>query len=282
MRVAIAGLGLIGGSFAKAIKARTAHHVTGYDIDGETQERALREGAVDGTGAGGFGACDLGLVALYPADSVEFIKSAAPGMKRGSVIIDLCGVKRYVCSAVKRVELGEGVTFIGGHPMAGREEFGYDGSLSALFEGASMILTPEPSAPPDKLRAAEDFFISLGFAGVTVTTPERHDEMISFTSQLAHVVSSAYAQCPLAGGFEGFSAGSFGDMTRVAKLNERMWTELFLRNGDYLTEQIDALTCKLKEFRDSISGGDGDGLTRLLRGGRVIKEEFERKRKMQP
>jgi prephenate dehydrogenase len=277
MRVAIAGLGLIGGSFAKAIKARTAHHVTGYDIDGEVQERALREGAVDDTGSGGFELCDLGLVALYPADSVEFIKSAAPGMKRGSTIIDLCGVKRYVCSELRRAELGDGVTFIGGHPMAGREEFGYDGSIAALFERASMILTPEPSAPPDKLRIAEEFFISLGFAKVTLTTPERHDEMISFTSQLAHVVSSAYAQCPLAEGFEGFSAGSFGDMTRVAKLNERMWTELFMCNGDYLTEQIDALTGKLNEFRDSIAGGDGDGLTRLLRSGREIKERLERK-----
>ncbi|MDR1589942.1 MAG: prephenate dehydrogenase [Oscillospiraceae bacterium] len=275
MTVAIAGLGLIGGSFAKAIKARTAHRVVGYDIDGEVQARALREGAVDDTGEDGFVTCELALVALYPADSAAFIRAIAPGMKRGSMIIDLCGVKRYVCSEAARAELGEGVTFIGGHPMAGREEFGYGGSLAALFEGASMILTPEPSAPPDKLREAEDFFVSLGFAGVTLTTPERHDEMISFTSQLAHVVSSAYAQCPLAGGFEGFSAGSFGDMTRVAKLNERMWAELFLLNGDYLAEQIGALTDKLGEFREFITSGDTDGLTRLLRSGREAKESLE-------
>jgi prephenate dehydrogenase len=277
MRVAIAGLGLIGGSFAKAVKAKTPHHVTGYDADGAVSCGALHEGAIDAVDADGvFGDCDMALVALYPADSVSFIKRAAGAMKRGAVIVDLCGVKRYVCGELA-ANMGEGVTFIGGHPMAGREASGYEASSADLFEGASMILTPLPGTRGDKLREAEAFFLSLGFGKITLTTPERHDEMIAFTSQLAHVVSSAYAQCPLSESFDGFSAGSFGDMTRVAKLNEHMWTELFLRNADCLSEQIGALIANLENFRRCVSLRDGDALAELLRCGRIVKERLEEK-----
>lgn len=275
MRVAIAGLGLIGGSFAKAIKARTGHFVTGYDTDGAVAARALGDGSIDACGAEGFAECDLALVALYPGDSAEFILSIAGTMKRGSTIIDLCGVKRYVCARLEGLAAKTGVTFIGGHPMAGREASGYGASLESLFDGASMILTPSPGTPEDKLRAAEAFFLSLGFCKITLTTPERHDEMIAFTSQLAHVVSSAYALCPLSESFDGFSAGSFGDMTRVAKLNERMWTELFLLNADRLTEQIDALMDNLGKYRDCIASRDSAALTELLKNGRTVKERLE-------
>jgi prephenate dehydrogenase len=156
--------------------------------------------------------------------------------------------------------------------MAGREVGGFAHSLPTLFDNASMILTPQDDTPEEAVRAAGDFFLGLGFGRITITTPARHDEMIALTSQLAHVVSSAYAQNPLARDFSGFSAGSFGDMTRVAKLNEEMWTELFLSNGDFLTEQMDVILKNLEDFRKYIAEGDEKRLREKLKQGRLIKE----------
>jgi prephenate dehydrogenase len=275
MNIAIAGLGLIGGSFAKAIKARTRLRVAGYDVSPEVVEKALAAGAIDGAGLDGFAAADLVLVALYPGASMDFLRENAALFRDGAIVVDLCGVKRAVCDGAAALFKGSGVTFIGGHPMAGRELSGFDGSTAALFENASMILTPTDDTQPDKLKIAEDFFLSLGFRGITHTTPPRHDEMIAFTSQLAHIVSSAYAQNPIARGFDGFSAGSFGDMTRVAKLNEDMWTELFLLNADYLTEQLAVLMDNLTAFRKYIEAGDAASLRELLRQGRLIKESLD-------
>ncbi|MDR3278747.1 MAG: prephenate dehydrogenase [Oscillospiraceae bacterium] len=274
MNVAIAGLGLIGGSFAKAIKAKTRHRVTGYDNSPEVIEKAQLAGVIDGAGLDGFQTAGLVLVALYPGASLDFLRENAALFRDGAIIVDLCGVKRAVCGGAEELFKGSGVTFIGGHPMAGRELTGFDGSIPEMFENASMILTPNGDTPPDKLKTAEDFFLSLGFRGITRTTPPRHDEMIAFTSQLAHIVSSAYAQNPIVRGFGGFTAGSFGDMTRVAKLNEEMWTELFLLNGDYLTEQITVLTDNLSAFRKYIAEGDAARLRELLRQGRLIKESL--------
>ncbi|MDR2665727.1 MAG: prephenate dehydrogenase [Oscillospiraceae bacterium] len=281
MRVAIAGLGLIGGSFAKAIKARTDHYVSGYDTDRAVAERALDDGAVDSCGAEFFSLCDMALVALYPSESADFILKTAPTMKRGAIIVDLCGVKRYLFSRLDGHISTSGVVFIGGHPMAGREASGYGASQDSLFHGASMILTPPHGTPEDKLLAAQSFFLSLGFSNITLTTPERHDEMIAFTSQLAHVVSSAYALCPLSENFNGFSAGSFGDMTRVAKLNEHMWAELFLLNSDMLTVQIDALMDNLEKYRSYIASRDCATLTKMLMDGRLAKERLEKRERAQ-
>ncbi|MDR2088718.1 MAG: prephenate dehydrogenase [Clostridiales Family XIII bacterium] len=272
MKVAIAGLGLIGGSFAKTIKARTAHGVTGFDSSEAVGCAALAAGAIDSFGEAGFAEADIVLVALYPHASVEFIRAHASAFKRGALVIDLCGVKRRVCDRVAPLLSGSGVAFIGGHPMAGRESGGFAHSLPTLFDNASMILTPQGDLPAETVRAAGGFFLSLGFGRITLTTPARHDEMIALTSQLAHVVSSAYAQNPLARDFSGFSAGSFGDMTRVAKLNEDMWTELFLSNGDFLIKQIDVILKNLEDFRKYIAEGDEEGLREKLKQGRLIKE----------
>jgi prephenate dehydrogenase len=272
MRVAIAGLGLIGGSFARAIKLRTNHTVTGFDISEETTEKAVAAGAVDDAGLDGFHEADIVLIALYPGVSVDFMRSHAGDFKDGAIVIDLCGVKRFVVDSAREIFAGRDITFIGGHPMAGREISGFDGSAATLFDNASMILTPSPDTPKAALLLAEEFFLRIGFGRITHATTQRHDEMIAFTSQLAHIVSSAYAQNPVVTQFHGFAAGSFGDMTRVAKLNEEMWTELFLLNGDYLSEQIGVLTGNLKKFREYIDAGDADGLRGMLRDGRLIKE----------
>lgn len=278
MTIAIAGLGLIGGSFAKAIKLRTAHRVIGYDRSAETVRQALAENAVDQDGEGGFGGADFILVALYPGDTMSFLETRRDSFRPGAVIVDLCGVKRGVCEAAERLFSGRDITFIGGHPMAGRELSGFANSIPTLFDGASMILTPGDGTPEDRLAQAEDFFLSLGFGRITRTTPAHHDEMIAFTSQLAHIVSSAYVQCPLAEEFSGFSAGSFGDMTRVAKLNEDMWTELFMENADCLTGQLDTLIANLSGFRERLAVRDREGLRSALRRGRVMKEKLNGER----
>jgi len=272
MKIAIAGLGLIGGSFALAIKSKTNHTVVAYDRDDATCRAALDACAADEIELAGFETADLILIALYPRAAVEFLRENAPSFKRGAIVIDLCGVKRYVVDSAREVFAERDVTFIGGHPMAGREVSGFSGATATLFDGASMILTPESDTPVAALLLAEEFFLRLGFGRITRTDAATHDEMISFTSQLAHIVSSAYAQNPIASKFDGFSAGSFGDMTRVAKLNEEMWTELFLLNADYLTEQISVITGNLTELQRLIAAADADGLREMLRRGREMKE----------
>lgn len=273
MTIAVIGLGLIGGSLAKVIKGRTTHRVLGFDKSETTLRTAYENGTIDDI-CTNFDGVDLVFIALYPSAAVEFIKAQASAFKRGTIIVDLCGVKRYVCDSLDGV-LPEGVTFIGGHPMAGRECSGYENSIPTLFDGASMILTPDEDTMLEQIEKMCKFFRKIGFGHVEVTNPRRHDEVISYTSQLAHVVSSAYVKSPLARKHIGFSAGSFADMTRVAKLNEDMWTELFLHNSDFLTSQIDNVIDNLADFRNAISERDSDALKLLLRDGREIKEFLE-------
>ncbi|MDR0857519.1 MAG: prephenate dehydrogenase [Oscillospiraceae bacterium] len=275
MKIAIAGLGLIGGSFAKAIAARTRHRCIGYDTSPEILRKALESGQIEDASLGAFSEADIVLVALYPSAAVEFLKANSGSFKEGAIVIDLCGVKRYVTDSVNG--LFPHCTFIGGHPMAGRELSGFNAAQATLYDGASMILTPGENVPAETLKTCENFFLSLGFAKITLTTPEHHDEMIAFTSQMAHIVSSAYAQNPIVYSFDGFSAGSFADMTRVAKLNENMWTELFLLNRDYLTEQLDVLISQLTKFRKNISEANNKELNHMLRCGREIKEQIEKR-----
>lgn len=275
MNIAIIGLGLIGGSMALAVKEHTRHHVLGWDISAATLDEALRTGAVDEALAGDFSRCDMVLVALYPGDTVDFLEKHAALFPSGCLVIDLCGVKRLVCDRAETLFAGTEVTFIGGHPMAGREVSGFTHATGDLFRNASMILTPGGRTPKDKLEMAQAFFLELGFGRIQLSTPEHHDHVIAFTSQLAHVLSSSYAQCPAAKGFMGFSAGSFQDLTRVARMNETMWSELFLQNSDCLTEQIDHIMENLMIFRAAISGKDRPALTRMIHEGTVLKERLD-------
>lgn len=273
MTVAVIGLGLIGGSFAKAIKARTKHRVLGFDRSEHVLRAALQSDAVDAV-CSNFNGVDIAFIALYPDAAVEFVRQNAHSFCAGMTVIDLCGVKRRICDSLRGV-FPEGVRFIGGHPMAGRECSGFANSSPDMFAGASMILTPEDDIPLDDMETLGSFFTSLGFGHIEITTPEMHDEMIAYTSQLAHIVSSAYVKNPIAKKFIGFSAGSFSDLTRVAKLNEEMWAELFLHNADYLRVDIDKIIKNLTDFRDAIDENDTQALRTLLREGREIKEALE-------
>ena len=272
MNVGIVGLGLIGGSMAKSTKARTGHTVWGTDLDKETMTMARMCGAIDAPLAEeNLPQCDLILVAIRPGAAVEWVRTHAHLIAPSAILVDLCGVKRTVVSAITPIARERGFAYIGGHPMAGRERGGFTASSEDLYVGASMILTPDQRTDMQLLETLKAFFLDLGFAGLTFSDPEEHDRIIAFTSQLAHIVSSAYIKSPEAQRRRGFSAGSFQDMTRVARLDEDMWTELFLDDADYLTTELDELIVHLREYADAIRARDAQALRALLRDGREKK-----------
>ncbi len=272
LTVGIVGLGLIGGSMAKAAHS-CGHRVLGCDKAPEVMAQALAEGVLAGElTESALGECDLLLLALYPQAAVEHLTRWAPAVGRQCVVIDLCGVKRAVCGPLEQLARQHGFLYLGGHPMAGMEKSGYGVSRGDLFQKASMILTPAPDFPAPVLERVENWFLSLGFGRVQRSTPEEHDRIIALTSQLAHVISCAYIGSPTALGFLGFSAGSFQDMTRVARLNETMWTELFLENRDYLAQEIDSLAQRLAEYGRAVGQGDREALYSLLQQAHQRKE----------
>lgn len=276
MTVGIVGLGLIGGSLARSIKVHTDFEVLGMDINPQTMLQANLLGAIDGTlTEDNLVRCDVVLVALYPAAIVTWITEHQDAFRPGAWVIDCGGVKEAVCTPLNALAQGKPWHYCGGHPMAGREFSGFRYAKDDLFDRASMILTPPRDAGPEVLTWLKDFFLTIGFRRVQFTTPREHDEMIAYTSQLAHVVSSAYVKCPLAQKHRGFSAGSFADMTRVAKLNEDMWTELFFDNRDALLPEINGLIDRLVAYRDALAAEDHQAMKQLLREGREIKEALE-------
>ena len=275
MVVGICGLGLIGGSWAKAYKA-AGHTVLGYDINEATLGYTALAGITDGVlDESTIPTCDMLFVALYPKKSVEYLNSIAHLINKSTMVMDLCGTKAEICKCGFSLAERYGFTFVGGHPMAGTQYSGIKYARENLFKGAPMVLVPPIYDDIELLERIKGLLAPLGFGKFSVTTAEAHDKMIAFTSQLAHVVSNAYVKSPTAKGHKGFSAGSYKDMTRVAWLNEYMWTELFLENKEPLIFELDEIIHSLTEYRDAIANDDGDTLLGLLRDGRVAKEEID-------
>lgn len=272
MNVGIIGLGLIGGSMAKSVKARTAHTVWGLDTDAETMTLARICGAIDGTLTDeNLPQCDLILAAVRPGAAIEWVEAHGSNIAKSAILVDLCGVKRVVVGKIAPIAEKYGFAYIGGHPMAGLERGGFVNSSAGLYDGASMILTPDRRTDMQLLETLKAFFLDIGFANLTFSTPDEHDRIIAYTSQLAHISSSAYVKSPEAQKRRGFSAGSFRDMTRVARLDEAMWTELFLDNADYLTEELDILIEHLNQYLGALQGRDAEKLRSLLKEGRDRK-----------
>jgi len=272
MNIAVIGLGLIGGSLAKSIKARTSHTVYGCDINEETMMLARLCGAIDGElNEETLPQCDIILVSLRPAAAVDWVKKNADNISADTAVIDMCGVKRTVCTDMAAIAAEHGFAYIGGHPMAGKERGKFINSADSLFSGAPMILTPDERTTPQLLETLEKLFTDIGFARMVYTTPDEHDRIIAYTSQLAHITSSAYIKSPEAQRQRGFSAGSYRDMTRVAHLDEDMWTELCLDNADYLTEQVELLASHLQEYITALRERDENSLRALFRDGREKK-----------
>ena len=273
--VGILGLGLIGGSFAKAYHA-AGWTVLAADRDAAILSFAQMSGAVDGTlGAENAAQCDLILACICPEAAIAELTGLAPHIGEKPVVIDCCGTKRVVCEALFPVAEQYGFTYLGGHPMAGSHHSGFKYARENLYHNAPMVLVPPSFDDIALLQRVKELLAPAGFGHISVTTAQAHDEMIAFTSQMPHLISNAYIKSPTAAEHKGFSAGSYKDMTRVAWLNAPMWAELFLENRDCLLRELGWLMESLREYRTALEKNDLPELTRLLEEGKKRKEEVD-------
>lgn len=266
------GLGLIGGSLAKATRGNTSYTIYGADNNKSVIEEAQREHIIDyELRDDNAGELDFLVVTLYPSDVAQVIMKISGFLKPGCIVVDSTGVKECVCNEISRKLNEKNILFVGGHPMAGKEVSGYANSEAGLFCNASMILCKDDYTNEEAIDKAKDFYKEIGFNKVVITTPQIHDEIIAYTSQMAHVVSSAYIKSPTLSKRQGFSAGSYKDMTRVARLNENVWSDLFLANDQALLNEIDVFIKNMQEYRDAIAIRDRELLVNLLAKGRELK-----------
>ena len=275
MTVGILGLGLIGGSLARAY-ALDGHTVYAADRDESILAFAQLAGAVQAPlTAENLPECELVLLAVYPEASAAWLEENAPHISRDALVMDCCGVKQQICEKCFPLAEQFGFTFIGGHPMAGTQFSGFKHSRADLFQGAPMVLVPPRFDDMDLLDRAKSALKSCGFGSFSVTTARDHDRMIAFTSQMPHIISNAFIKSPTALEHKGFSAGSYRDLTRVAWLNPGMWAELFLENREFVIHELDTLLTSLASYRDAMAAQDRDTLITLLEEGKQRKEAVD-------
>ena len=275
MTVGILGLGLIGGSLARAY-AVAGHTVYAADKDETILSFAQLAGAADAPlTPESIPECDLILLAIYPEGCAQWLAENARHISRNTLVIDCCGVKERVCDACFPLAETYGFTFLGGHPMAGTQFSGFKYSRANLFEGAPMVLVPPRFDDMELLERAKNALAPCGFCSFSVTTAAEHDRMIAFTSQMPHIVSNAFIKSPTAASHRGFSAGSYKDLTRVAWLNPQMWAELFLENRKHVLTELDTLLTSLTAYRDAVAAEDRDTLIALLDEGKKRKEAVD-------
>jgi prephenate dehydrogenase len=278
MKVGIVGLGLIGGSLAKAYKCSGGTTVYGADTDGTILEFARLQGVIDGAlTPGTIALCECILLAVTPAAACEWLEENAPFIDKRTLVMDCCGTKRRICQTGFALATRFGFEFAGGHPMAGLHRWGYKNSREDLFRGACFVAVPRVFDDIILLERIKRSILPAGFGYISVTTAEKHDKLIAFTSQLAHIVSNAYIKSPTALEHRGFSAGSYQDLTRVAWLNPGMWAELFLENRENLLSELDTVISSLHEYREALEKSDPAELCRLLDEGSTRKEEVDGK-----
>ncbi|MBR4626373.1 MAG: prephenate dehydrogenase [Ruminococcus sp.] len=282
MKILVVGLGLIGGSMCKALKKYTRHTVTGCDLNHDIEFAALRDVAVDNAFDGELGGYDLAVIALFPEAAEKWLTENADKLDKTTLVTDVCGIKGEFSARMERIAEANGLRYIGIHPMAGKEFGGYYNSSADLFVKANFIIAPFPDSQPEDIAFLKKLAVDIGAGNIVVTSPENHDKMIAYTSQLAHIVSSAYVKSPELGLECGFSGGSFQDMTRIATMNEKMWTDLFMQNRENLQYELDLLIGNLKKYSDALKRGDRDGMLALIAEGREMKEDNLRHRVGQP
>ena len=282
MNILVAGLGLIGGSICKALKKYTGHTVTGFDINHDIEESAMRDVALDSVFDGSFSGFDVVITALFPDASEKFFRENIAKMDKNTLLTDVCGIKGDFSRRVRELAVGSGMRNIGIHPMAGKEFGGYHNSTPNLFRGANFIVTPTEQDSREDVEILKNLAVELGAGKIVVTSPDNHDKMIAYTSQLAHIVSSAYVKSPELLLECGFSGGSFQDMTRIATMNEKMWTELFMQNRENLLFELDTLLENLRKYRDALENSDYETMSGLIAEGRKLKEDNIRHRVGQP
>ena len=275
MKVGILGLGLIGGSLARAY-SKAGHSVYACEQDANMLGFAQLSGAVEGVlDKDTLPCCDLILLAIFAEGSAQWLESNAKLIAKNTLVIDCCGIKKTICKRCFPLAEEYGFTFIGGHPMAGSHNSGFKYSRSNLFQGAPMVLVPPRFDDPELLQWAVDALEPCKFGSFSVTTAEEHDKMIAFTSQMPHIVSNAFIKSPTALNHKGFSAGSYKDLTRVAWLNPQMWAELFMSNKDNVLFELNSYIKSLEAYKDAIIRDDEDMLIALLDEGRRRKEEVD-------
>ncbi len=274
MKIGIVGLGLIGGSLARALAESGKHFVLGLDRNRSSLLAAKMVGAIENElNDENIGECEMIIIALYPEATVEFVENYAQKIKKGAIVADCGGVKRPICAPCERLAEENGFVFIGAHPMAGTQFSGFNASRGNLYKNATMIITPKENTDIRALEKFRGVLNDAGFGAVNFTTPEEHDKVIAFTSQLPHIISNAYVKSHTAVKQKGFSAGSYRDLTRVSKLNEKMWTELFFENKDNLISEIDFLIDRLNEYSAALKSDDKEGLVALLKEGTDSKKQ---------
>jgi len=282
MKILIVGLGLIGGSLCKALKKYTTHYVVGCDINHDIEFAALRDVAIDEEFNGDFSGFDLVIMSLFPEQTESWLNENISRLDKSTLITDVCGIKGSFSARVKALADANGMRYIGIHPMAGKEFGGYANSSADLFQRANFIVAPFADSNDKDVELLKSLASELGAGKIVVTTPENHDKMIAYTSQLAHIVSSAYVKSPELGLECGFSGGSFQDMTRIATMNEKMWTDLFMQNRDNLIFELDTLIENLNKYSHALRFGDAEEMLALIAEGRKLKEDNLRHRVGQP
>lgn len=275
MNVGILGLGLIGGSLARAY-SKAGHSVYACERDENMLAFAQLSGAVASVlNQDTIPGCDLILLAIFAEGSSKWLEGNAHLISKDTLVIDCCGIKKAICQRCFPIAQKYGFTFMGGHPMAGSHNSGFKYSRSNLFQGAPMVLVPSRFDDPELLQQAINALEPCKFGSFSVTTAEEHDKMIAFTSQMPHIVSNAFIKSPTAQNHKGFSAGSYKDLTRVAWLNPHMWAELFMSNKENVLFELDAYIKSLEAYKDAIIRNDAETLISLLDEGRKRKEEVD-------
>ena len=272
MKIAIVGLGIIGGSYCKALKSHTKHTVIGINRTLATAQKALDTGAIDLIGTPeSLGDADITILCMYPQACLDFLRENGRYIRKGTIVTDAAGIKRAICPQMTALAERFGYTYVGSHPMAGKEKNGFDVSDADLFRGASFIITP-CGAPYEATNTLATVAKEIGFGTIKITTPEEHDRMIAFTSQLPHVLACAYVLSPSCPNHRGFSAGSYRDVSRVANINSKLWSELFLENKEPLVEELDILIDNITNIINAIKAEDSEKLAALLEQGHQIKQ----------
>ena len=275
MKVGILGLGLIGGSLARAY-AIAGHTVYAAEKDESMLSFAQLAGAVDGQlTPESLSECELVLLAIYPEGSANWLAENAMHISKDALVMDCCGVKQLICEKCFPLAEQYGFTFMGGHPMAGTHFSGFKYSRADLFRGAPMVLVPHRFDDMDLLDRAKDALAPCGFGSFSVTTARDHDRMIAFTSQMPHILSNAFIKSATALEHKGVSAGSYRDLTRVAWLNPQMWAELFLENREFVLNELTTYITALERYRDAVEQQDLTSLIALLDEGKRRKEKVD-------
>lgn len=275
MTVGILGLGLIGGSLARAY-AIAGHTVYASVRSEHMLSFAQLAGAVHAPlTQDNIGQCDLILLAIYPDGCASWLEENARFVRPDALVIDCCGIKQEICCRCFPLAKNYGFTFVGGHPMAGSQFSGFKYSRADLFDGAPMVLVPPEFDNMELLDRCKSMLAPCHFGYFSVTTAQEHDKMIAFTSQMPHILSNAFIKSPTASHHKGFSAGSYKDLTRVAWLNAPMWAELFLENKENTLFELDTYIRNLSAYRDALAQEDLESLTALLEEGKRRKEEVD-------